>query len=75
MDSRNLAGDGGTLQHAKQLIGKPSDPDDVARQLVRAVERRKRLLVVSSVARTSFWLSRLAPTLYERVMRRAQARE
>ncbi len=75
MDSRNLAGDGGTLQHAKQLIGKPSDPDDVARQLIRAVERRKRLLVVSSVARISFWLSRLAPTLYERVMRRAQARE
>ncbi len=75
MDTRNLAGDGEPIRHAKQLIGKPSDPDKVARQLVGAIERRKRLQVVSWVSRISFWLSRLAPTFYERAMRRAQAKE
>ena len=75
MDSRILAGNGGSPQHPRQRIGKPSDPDEVARQLVRAIVRRKKLHVVSAVGKTSYWLSRLAPSLYERAMRRAQSRE
>ncbi|MAG31675.1 MAG: short chain dehydrogenase [Deltaproteobacteria bacterium] len=75
MDTRVLAGDGGPPVRPKTVIGNPSDPEDVARQIVRAVARRRRLLVISAVGKMSLWLSRLAPALYERVMRRAQAVE
>ena len=72
MDTRALAGDGGALARPKTVTGIPSDPEDVARRIVKAVARRRRLVVVSAVGKMSLWLSRLAPALYEWGMLRAQ---
>ncbi|PIE18397.1 MAG: short chain dehydrogenase [Proteobacteria bacterium] len=72
IDRRALTGDG----HAgftRRPIGKLARPEDIARAVVDGVERRQRLLVPTGVAKASLWLSRLAPPIYERVMRKQQA--
>lgn len=47
------------------------DPDAVARRIVRAVEKRERQVQVGGTARASWLLWRIAPRVYEALMRRA----
>ena len=54
--------------------GKVMSPDDLAEVIQRALDRRARLVLPSSTARLAYGLSRLAPALYERIMRRRIAR-
>ena len=42
----------------------------VARAVARGVERRKPMLVVPPAYRLGYWLYRLAPAVYERLMAR-----
>ena len=46
------------------------EPDEVAEALFRGVERRRELVLVPAQARLAWWLSRLAPRLYARIMLR-----
>jgi short-subunit dehydrogenase len=48
-----------------------ADPDDVAAAVVTAVRRRRRLLVLSAAGKASWWLNRLSPALYARLMTRS----
>ena len=50
-------------------------PETVATHVVDAVRRRRRQVVIGPIARASWWVSRFAPTLYERLMRWSQASE
>ena len=43
--------------------------ETVATAIVGAAARRRKRLVLSPVGKASLWLSRLAPDLYERIMR------
>jgi len=56
-------------------MGKPLAPEDVASQIVRACIERRRMVVSGRVGRASWWISRIAPAAYERLMRRSQAGE
>jgi NAD(P)-dependent dehydrogenase (short-subunit alcohol dehydrogenase family) len=61
--------DGGpAAADARTGVKAPMAPDEVARAVVRAASRDRRLLLVGREARLSYWLARLAPRLYERVM-------
>lgn len=46
------------------------EPEQVARAIVRAVRRGRDLVLVPGEARLSWWISRLAPRLYQRLMLR-----
>jgi short-subunit dehydrogenase len=70
-----LAGDGGSAGHRPSATGKALDPDLVAAVIVRAAERRQRQVVIGKIGRLSYWVSRLAPAVYERLMRRSQRAE
>lgn len=70
-----LDGDGRRTAHPQSTVGRVADPDDVARAVVEAVRRRRRLLVLTAAGRASWWVSRLAPSLYERLMTRGLRRE
>jgi short-subunit dehydrogenase len=50
------------------LVGEALAPELVARRVVAAVERRRRLLLVGRVAWLAWLVSRLAPRWYERSM-------
>jgi NAD(P)-dependent dehydrogenase (short-subunit alcohol dehydrogenase family) len=59
---------------ARATVGEVLCPEDVARQILGAIDSRRRHLLVGRVAKQSYWLRRLWPGLYERIMVK-QARE
>jgi NAD(P)-dependent dehydrogenase (short-subunit alcohol dehydrogenase family) len=70
IDRNALGPDGGAATHAQVVVGRRLQPDDVADRVFRGAERSNRLLLIGRTARTAWWLSRLAPSLYERIMAR-----
>jgi NAD(P)-dependent dehydrogenase (short-subunit alcohol dehydrogenase family) len=70
-----LGGDGGPATEARTQVGRPLEPDRVADAVVRAAAARRRLLVLGTVGKLSWWMSRLAPRVYEAIMVRRLARE
>lgn len=70
-----LNGSGESAGIRPSKTGRALDPQTVARAIVRATSRRRRQVVIGGVGRLSFWVSRLAPAVYERLMRRSQAAE
>jgi len=65
-----LAGNGSVLQFDRVTTGRPLNPDAVARAIVTAARRRKRLLVLSPTGKLAYWVSSLFPGVYERLMNR-----
>jgi len=68
IDAHALAGDGSAARAHKVVVGKLDTPASVATAMVDAVVRRRHRLVLSSVGKSAWWLSRLLPDVYERVM-------
>ena len=75
IDAHALSGDGGPAAAAKPTVGRLSTPREVAEALFDAVARRDDLLVLSPVGKASYWLSRIAPHAYARVMRAQVGKE
>lgn len=65
-----LGGDGRPVRHDQVTVGRPLDPAQVAARVVDAVARRRPLLRVGATAHVAWWLSRLAPGTYARLMAR-----
>jgi NAD(P)-dependent dehydrogenase (short-subunit alcohol dehydrogenase family) len=53
----------------KRTVGRLLSPDEVAEAVLEGVERRRRQVELSWVAKSSFWLWTLLPSAYERLMR------
>jgi NAD(P)-dependent dehydrogenase (short-subunit alcohol dehydrogenase family) len=67
---RALGGRGEPSRDPRHDAGRPEDPDAVADTIVEAALRDRRLVLVSGGAKLAWAVSRLAPTLYERLMLR-----
>jgi len=72
IDGRALAGDGGPARLDKPIAGKLATPEAIAEAIVRGVMRRERQLVPTPMARAAWWVSRIMPRTYERLMLRSQ---
>jgi NAD(P)-dependent dehydrogenase (short-subunit alcohol dehydrogenase family) len=73
---RALSGRGNALGNGKRAVaGREMSADELAEKVVRASARRQRLLAPSALSRASWWLSRVAPRAYERLMLRSQQSE
>jgi NAD(P)-dependent dehydrogenase (short-subunit alcohol dehydrogenase family) len=70
IDRNALGPTGGTATHAQVVVGTPLQATRVADRIVRGASRSRRLLLIGRTAHAAWWLSRLAPSLYERVMAR-----
>jgi NAD(P)-dependent dehydrogenase (short-subunit alcohol dehydrogenase family) len=70
IDRNALGGDGQPVRHAQVTIGDPLSPDTVAERIFAGAERHRRLLLVGRTAWQAWWVSRLAPRLYEKLMAR-----
>jgi NAD(P)-dependent dehydrogenase (short-subunit alcohol dehydrogenase family) len=68
--ARGLAGDGSVLSFDRSTSGAPLDPSALGESIARAALDRRRLLVLSRQGKLSYWLTRLAPRLYDRLMSR-----
>jgi NAD(P)-dependent dehydrogenase (short-subunit alcohol dehydrogenase family) len=75
LQRRALAGNGSVTSHPQSRVGRSSTPEDVARAIYRAACKRQSLLVLTPMGRFTYWLSRLAPQLYETIMRRQLRQE
>jgi NAD(P)-dependent dehydrogenase (short-subunit alcohol dehydrogenase family) len=70
IDRNAVGGDGLPVRHAQLTIGDPLSPESVAARIYDGAVRRRRLLLVGRTARQAWWVSRLAPGLYEKLMAR-----
>ena len=70
IDRNALGADGQAVTHAQVVVGRRLTPDHVAERIFDGCERGRRLLLIGRTARAAWWVSRLAPSLYERVMAR-----
>jgi NAD(P)-dependent dehydrogenase (short-subunit alcohol dehydrogenase family) len=75
IDRNALGGDGGPVRHAQVKVGRPLTAEEAAARIVAAVAQRPRMLFVGRTARQAWWLSRVAPGLYERIMAQRLAAE
>lgn len=70
IDRNALGGDGQPVRHAQVTIGGRLSPDAVADVIYEGARRGRRLLLIGRTARQAWWVSRLAPGLYEKLMAR-----
>ncbi len=70
LQTRALGGDGQVTTHPQSMVGKPTSAEKVAADIFKGAQKRKPLLVLTPIGKLSYWISRLAPTLYERLMAR-----
>ncbi len=70
IDKNALGGDGRPARHAQQVVGVRAQAEDVAAAIVRAARNGRQLLLPGRTAKLAWWLSRLAPRYYARVMTR-----
>jgi NAD(P)-dependent dehydrogenase (short-subunit alcohol dehydrogenase family) len=70
LQTRALGGDGRVTTHPQSMVGKPTSAARVAEDIFNGARAKKPLLVLTPVGKLSYWISRLAPTLYERIMAR-----
>jgi NAD(P)-dependent dehydrogenase (short-subunit alcohol dehydrogenase family) len=70
IDRNALGGDGLPVRHAQVTVGSPLAPDAVAARVVDGARRGRRLLLIGRTAWQAWWVSRLAPRLYEKLMAR-----
>jgi len=70
IDRNAVGGDGLPVRHAQVTIGDPLSPESVAARIYDGAVRGQRLLLVGRAAWTAWWVSRLAPRLYEKLMAR-----
>jgi short-subunit dehydrogenase len=70
LQTRALGGDGRVTRHPQSTVGRQESPARVADAICRAMLKKKKLLVLSPIGKLTYWLSRLAPSVYERLMAR-----
>ncbi|MFA6311723.1 MAG: SDR family oxidoreductase [Sterolibacterium sp.] len=68
IEKNALDGDGGLAQHPQAIIGTRSTAEEMAERILNAASREHRLLLPDGVSRASWWVARLLPRLYERLM-------
>jgi NAD(P)-dependent dehydrogenase (short-subunit alcohol dehydrogenase family) len=71
----HLGADGGAAQGPRTEVGRALDPAEAAGRIVRALEHGRDRLLLGRVAWLSWWISRLAPGLYARLMARRMRAE
>jgi NAD(P)-dependent dehydrogenase (short-subunit alcohol dehydrogenase family) len=70
IDRNALGGDGSPVRHAQVTVGRPVTAATAASAVLASAERGRRLVFVGRTARVAWWLNRLAPAFYERIMAR-----
>jgi NAD(P)-dependent dehydrogenase (short-subunit alcohol dehydrogenase family) len=70
LQDRALGADGQVTRHPQSKVGREDTPEKVAEKIFMGLAKRKQLLVLTPVGKMTYWLSRLAPGLYERIMAR-----
>jgi len=74
IDEHALTGDGTIGIARKKMVGRATEPDQIAAKIIAAARKRRRRLVPSTVGKLALALSAFAPGIYERLMVRSVRR-
>lgn len=75
IEAAALGGDGKPVGGKRDVTGTVASPDEIAACIVRAAVGRKRLVLPGVTAKVAYIVSRLAPRMYEGLMRRRVGHE
>jgi short-subunit dehydrogenase len=70
LQTHALGGDGQVTTRPQSVVGKPASAEPVADAIYRGLLNKRRLLVLTPVGKLAYWISRVAPVTYERLMAR-----
>lgn len=70
-----LSGAGGAVASERTVANRPAPPSLVADAVVDGLKRGRRQVNVTRTSKAAYWMSRLVPRLYQRVMLKRQAAE
>ena len=70
LQTRALGGNGQVTDHPQSTVGGQDTPEETAEAIYVGAVKRKHLLVLTPVGKISYWISRIFPILYERMMAR-----
>ena len=70
LQQRALDGNGRVTSHPQSKVGQEISASEVADSVYQGALRKKPLLILSPVGKLTYWISRFAPVLYERLMAR-----
>jgi len=70
LQTRALGADGSVTTHPQSTLGKPTTPEAVANEIYMAALKRKNMLVLTFMGKLGYWISRIAPIFYEKIMAR-----
>jgi len=75
LQTRALGCNGAVTPHPQSRVGGQETPENVAEAIYRGAVKRKYLLVLTPVGKISYWISRIFPIRYERMMARKLSSE
>ena len=75
MAQRALSGQGKPVETTRVVANKPAPPELVGSLVIEGLEKGRDLVVPTSMGKTAYWLSRLSPKLYARMMLKRQGAE
>ncbi len=70
LQTRALGGDGKITQRPQSTIGKPETAQRTAEVIFRAAARGKKQLTPTAMGKLAYWINRLLPTVYSRIVAR-----
>jgi len=68
LQTRALGSDGKIATHEQTMVGKEDTPENVAKQIVKGILKKKSILVLTFMGKLGYLVSRLSPLLYEYIM-------
>jgi NAD(P)-dependent dehydrogenase (short-subunit alcohol dehydrogenase family) len=75
LQTRALGSDGRIASHDQTIIGKADTPENVAKQIVKGIIKKKPMLVLTFMGKIGYLISRFSPPLYEYLMTRQFKKE
>ncbi len=68
LQTRALGGDGRITAHPQSKMGREHSPDELAHRILKAAAKRKNLVIPSLQGKIAWWVNRIAPGLYGRIV-------
>jgi NAD(P)-dependent dehydrogenase (short-subunit alcohol dehydrogenase family) len=68
LQSRALGSDGNIATHEQTIVGKVETPENVAKQIIKGIVKKKPILILTFMGKIGYLVSRLSPLLYEYLM-------
>ncbi|NCO58852.1 MAG: short chain dehydrogenase [Deltaproteobacteria bacterium CG_4_10_14_3_um_filter_51_14] len=75
LQSRALGCDGSVATSERTTVGRDYTPDMVAEEVLQGLKKRRSLIALTPAGKLGYWMNRILPGLYERIVEKKIGRE